>query len=395
MSSRHDITLNVNGAAYRANVEARKTLVDAIREDCGLTGTHIGCEHGVCGACSIRVDGVVLGFALALALAVAVLLAYAPRFVKETALGAWLAGAGRSSANRRRQRIQRGLVVAQIAVSVVLLTGAGLLTRTMLRLADVDTGFDADQVLTMEVPVDEPGRSQADQVALYQRMQTELAAIPGVTIRTAIDTMWSARGRLGWVVANNILLFGTAGYGGMDVAATATVSGLTLTGNARYSGFVYGGGAEVLLFIAGGQPQRTRREPDLQKMRRLPGRIVEFAVRHAAPGAHALHVAGLDDAAVRCACLSRAHAVAVRELSAQHVADDFHVAVAVRAKTRSRGDAVFIDDAQVRITHVLRVVIVGKRKAVKALQPAVVGVASIVGFPQGDHMASFDVGTAL
>lgn len=57
MSSRHDITLNVNGAAYRASVEARKTLVDAIREDCGLTGTHIGCEHGVCGACTVLVDG--------------------------------------------------------------------------------------------------------------------------------------------------------------------------------------------------------------------------------------------------------------------------------------------------------------------------------------------------
>ncbi len=56
MSSRHDILLNVNGAAYRANVEARKTLVDAIREDCGLTGTHIGCEHGVCGACTVLVD---------------------------------------------------------------------------------------------------------------------------------------------------------------------------------------------------------------------------------------------------------------------------------------------------------------------------------------------------
>jgi carbon-monoxide dehydrogenase small subunit len=57
MSSRHDITLEVNGATYRANVEARKTLVDAIREDCGLTGTHIGCEHGVCGACTILLDG--------------------------------------------------------------------------------------------------------------------------------------------------------------------------------------------------------------------------------------------------------------------------------------------------------------------------------------------------
>ncbi len=129
----------------------------------------------------IKVDGVVLGFALGLAVGVAIILSYGPKFVKETALGAWLAGAGKSSANRRRQRLQRGLVVAQIAVSVVLLTGAGLLTRTMLQLSQVDTGLNAEEVLTMEVPVDEGGRSAADQVALYQRMQAELVAVPGVT----------------------------------------------------------------------------------------------------------------------------------------------------------------------------------------------------------------------
>jgi predicted permease len=133
-------------------------------------------------ATEIRVDGVVLGFTLALAVLVAVILSYAPKLVRETALGAWLAGAGKSSASSRRQRLQRGLVVAQVAVSVVLLTGAGLLTRTMARLAEVDTGFDAaDEVLTMEVPVDEGGRSAADQVALYQRMRSELAGLPGVT----------------------------------------------------------------------------------------------------------------------------------------------------------------------------------------------------------------------
>ncbi|MEQ1612900.1 MAG: (2Fe-2S)-binding protein [Hyphomicrobiaceae bacterium] len=57
MSSRHDITLNINGRSERFNVEARKTLADAIREDCGLTGTHLGCEHGVCGACTVLIDG--------------------------------------------------------------------------------------------------------------------------------------------------------------------------------------------------------------------------------------------------------------------------------------------------------------------------------------------------
>lgn len=56
MTHTMEITLNINGQAYAIAVEPRKTLVDAIREDCGLTGTHIGCEHGVCGACTVVVD---------------------------------------------------------------------------------------------------------------------------------------------------------------------------------------------------------------------------------------------------------------------------------------------------------------------------------------------------
>jgi carbon-monoxide dehydrogenase small subunit len=51
------IQLSVNGRTYRAFVEPRKLLSDAIREDCHLTGTHVGCEHGVCGACTVLVDG--------------------------------------------------------------------------------------------------------------------------------------------------------------------------------------------------------------------------------------------------------------------------------------------------------------------------------------------------
>jgi len=53
MGDRFDITLTINGREHAIRVEARKTLVDAIREDCGQTGTHIGCEHGVCGACTV------------------------------------------------------------------------------------------------------------------------------------------------------------------------------------------------------------------------------------------------------------------------------------------------------------------------------------------------------
>ena len=52
----HDVTLIVNGERHAVRVESRCTLADAIRQDCGLTGTHLGCEHGVCGACTILLD---------------------------------------------------------------------------------------------------------------------------------------------------------------------------------------------------------------------------------------------------------------------------------------------------------------------------------------------------
>ncbi|HZD27713.1 MAG TPA: 2Fe-2S iron-sulfur cluster-binding protein, partial [Xanthobacteraceae bacterium] len=58
MSERfHDVAITVNGEEVRERVDARKTLVDFLREDLALTGSHVGCEHGVCGACTILVDG--------------------------------------------------------------------------------------------------------------------------------------------------------------------------------------------------------------------------------------------------------------------------------------------------------------------------------------------------
>ena len=62
-----DINMRVNGEDVRERVEARKTLVDFLRDDLGLTGSHIGCEQGVCGACSVLVDGEVVRGCLVLA----------------------------------------------------------------------------------------------------------------------------------------------------------------------------------------------------------------------------------------------------------------------------------------------------------------------------------------
>jgi carbon-monoxide dehydrogenase small subunit len=68
MSERyHSITVTVNGEQVSERVDARKTLVDFLREDLSLTGSHVGCEHGVCGACTVRVDGEIVRGCLMLA----------------------------------------------------------------------------------------------------------------------------------------------------------------------------------------------------------------------------------------------------------------------------------------------------------------------------------------
>ena len=60
MAETRSVVLNVNGTSRTISVEPRKTLADAIREDLRLTGTHLGCEHGVCGACTVLFDGEVV-----------------------------------------------------------------------------------------------------------------------------------------------------------------------------------------------------------------------------------------------------------------------------------------------------------------------------------------------
>jgi len=57
MSEPVEVTLSINGRDYLPRLEPRRTLLDAIRDECGLTGTHMGCEHGVCGACTVLLDG--------------------------------------------------------------------------------------------------------------------------------------------------------------------------------------------------------------------------------------------------------------------------------------------------------------------------------------------------
>jgi len=137
----------------------------------------------------------------------------------------------------------------------------------------------------------------------------------------------------------------------------------------------------VLLLVARLDAARGGFDPDLQEVGRVLRGMIELAVHHATARAHALHVARPDDATARgVACSTRlpiAHAVLVRQLARDHVAHDLHVTVAVRAEAGAGRDAVFVDDAQVAEAHLLRVVVVGERETVKALQPAVVGIAAV------------------
>ena len=136
----------------------------------------------------IRLDAAVLAFALVLALLLSILLSFLGSLPKEGAFGSRiLAGTNRVSASHRKQRLQRALVVVQIAVSVVLLAGAGLLTRTMMSLADVDTGLRTEEVLSMTVTLLTPAElltnpgADGGAKARYATMLDEIGALPGVT----------------------------------------------------------------------------------------------------------------------------------------------------------------------------------------------------------------------
>ncbi len=130
----------------------------------------------------IQLDHTVLWFTLGLSVAIALLLSFAaslPREDSEVALVS--AGPNRLTGTPGKQRLQRGLVVAQVAVSVVLLAGAGLLTRTMMELSAVDTGLRTEEVLTIPVPF--RSTDSAAEAAAKQRlgeMADEIRALPGV-----------------------------------------------------------------------------------------------------------------------------------------------------------------------------------------------------------------------
>src|SRR5579863_7636295 len=129
-----DISLRVNGEDVGEHVEPRKTLVDFLRDDLGLTGSHVGCEHGVCGACTVLVDGEVVRGCLVLA-------AQCDGAAVETIEGVSDFGriADLQEAFQRRNALQCGfctpgmLIGANSLLSHALLARGGVPNRDMIR----------------------------------------------------------------------------------------------------------------------------------------------------------------------------------------------------------------------------------------------------------------------
>jgi len=127
--SAHEITLTVNGEEVREAVDARTTLVDFLRETLGLTGSHVGCEHGVCGACSVRLDGVVVRGCLTLAV-------QCDGYTVETIEGASDSGAlaDLQEEFRTRNALQCGYCTpAMLLTAAELLAGSGVPSRAAIR----------------------------------------------------------------------------------------------------------------------------------------------------------------------------------------------------------------------------------------------------------------------
>jgi len=124
-----DIRLTVNGESVAETVEPRLTLVDFLRETLGLTGSHVGCEHGVCGACTVRLDGAIVRGCLTLA-------AQCDGAKVETIEGVSDAGdiADLQDAFRRRNALQCGFCTpAMLLTAQDLLAQGGVPSRDTIR----------------------------------------------------------------------------------------------------------------------------------------------------------------------------------------------------------------------------------------------------------------------
>ena len=133
-------------------------------------------------ASEISLDGTVFGFALLIAVAASLAFTWLPGLPNAASVGGALNRAGaRTTSGSRAKKAQRALVVAQISTSFVLLIGAGLLLRTLIHLQNVDSGFDGEAVLAMDIPAAFEGRTFEEIRDNYLGILDDVRALPGVT----------------------------------------------------------------------------------------------------------------------------------------------------------------------------------------------------------------------
>jgi putative ABC transport system permease protein len=143
-------------------------------------------------AADIAVDGWVLAFTLAISLLTGLIAGLVPAFraTKTNLNDALKQGLGRTDADSGGSRTRSLLVVSEIALSLVLLTGAGLMIRSMSRLRDVDPGLDSHNVLTMSLELSRVKYAQSvQQVAFFDQLLQRVRGLPGVESAGAIDSL--------------------------------------------------------------------------------------------------------------------------------------------------------------------------------------------------------------
>ncbi len=144
----------------------------------------------------INLDWRVVGFTLLASVLTGILFGLAPALqISKTDVQETLKESGRGSSGSRGHRLRSLLIVGEVALSVVLLVGAGLLFRSFLQLQTVNTGFTPQQVLTMRVtPAGNNYQTDADYVPFYNKVVQGVANVPGVAAVGAIDTLPLAKG---------------------------------------------------------------------------------------------------------------------------------------------------------------------------------------------------------
>ena len=154
-------------------------------------------------ASEIGLDGTVFGFALLIAVASSLVFAWLPRLPDAAGAGGSLSRAGaRTTAGSRAKNAQRALVVAQISTSFVLLIGAGLLVRTLIHLQQVDSGFDGEAVLTMDIPTDFEGMTWDQRRNYYLGILDDVRSLPRVSSAalTSAVPLTDASGSFMWEI---------------------------------------------------------------------------------------------------------------------------------------------------------------------------------------------------